>query len=50
MNILSCHYRPWLVLILLFLQPMLNASLAFLENFGTLFFASRAHLKYASLL
>jgi hypothetical protein len=49
MNILACHYRFGLVLVLLFLEATLNTIFAFPQNPGALFLAIPLHLKYTFL-
>jgi hypothetical protein len=49
MDILACHDRFGLVLVLLFPEATLNTIFAFLQNSGALFLAIPLHLKYTFL-
>jgi hypothetical protein len=49
MDILACHDRFGLVLVLLFLEATLNTISAFPQNSGALLLAIPLHLKYTFL-
>jgi hypothetical protein len=49
MDILACHDRFGLVLVLFFLEATLNTIFAFPQNSGALLLAIPLHLKYTVL-